>query len=502
MTSPVPPPTEVTPPPPQRLGRNASSPLARLLRWVIVLAVVLVVAWGAWALIRALNPSPTAGIPTAVVQRGPVRLQVFAAGTLKGGNADLLVGPSIRHGQLTISSLLPPGTLVQPGEVVVQFDTTQEHYSLTQAQEALDQARQQVALAESQTAAQTATDNYALVNARYQIQLDKLQVQQNPILPQIQAQENDLQLKSDQARLAQLEHDIASRKASNEATIAVQLAAEKKAEADAATARADISSMTLRAAHAGYVAIETNSGFMRGFAGQAAQDFQVGDTVRHGQTVAEIPDTSSWEVALEVDELDAGHLQPGQPVAINFIPLPGRSFHGTVTALGQATGPVWDRQVECDVKLLDPSAALHPGFTANAVVTTDVMPHVLHAPAQTVFNQAGQEVVFVRRNGEFAEVPVKVLGRSESQAVLEGVAQGDVLALTNPQNRTSGGGGSGAGAKPASKAKAGQGRGAGGRRGGRGNFSGRGGRAGFGGRGGAGRPGGSGAGPGGGGRGL
>ncbi|MGH9485815.1 MAG: efflux RND transporter periplasmic adaptor subunit, partial [Terriglobales bacterium] len=242
--------------------------------------------------------------------------------------------------------------------------------------------------------------------------------------------------------------------------------------------------------------IESNSGFRRGFAGQAAQDFQVGDTVRHGQTVAQIPDTSSWEVVLEVNELDTGNLQPGQPVAISFVSLAGRTFQGQVTALGQASGPVWDRQVECDVKVLDPSKTLHPGLTASAVITTDVLPNVLHAPAQTVFSDDGKQVVFVRRSGEFAPVPVTIDGRSESQVVLEGVQQGDVLALTNPQNRASGGGGSAAGAKKSGPAGAKPGSRAG-HRGGRGRFGGRGGPGG-----GRGGPGGGRGAPAGGGRGL
>ncbi|MGH9485970.1 MAG: efflux RND transporter periplasmic adaptor subunit [Terriglobales bacterium] len=478
--------------------------MGRLLRWVITLAIILAVIWGGWLLMRELNAASTGSIPTAVIQRGQVRLQVFAQGTLKGGNADLMVGPSIASGQLTISNIAPAGSLVHKGDVVVAFDTTTEHYNLTQAEEALQQAQQEVRYAETSTASQIAADAYALKQARYNIQVDKLNVEKNPIIDKIDAETNNLQLASDEAKLKQLEGDIASQQASSQATIAVQLAAEKKAEANAAVARADIASMTLRAAHSGYVAVELNQGFGFSFAGQAAQPFEIGDTVRHGQTVAEIPDTSSWEVVLEVNELDAGNLQQGQPVLLNFVALPGRTFRGEVAALGTATGPVWDRQVECDVKVLDAKPDLRPGLTANAVVTTDVLDHVLHAPTQAVFSQGGQQIVFVRKNGEFARVPVTVVNRSASQAVLEGVQAGEVVALVNPTIRTIGGGGGSAGAQHASGPSgphAGQRHGRGHFSGGRGQFGGRpGASGGFGGRpGGGARPGGGGGRPGGGG---
>ncbi|MGH9477364.1 MAG: efflux RND transporter periplasmic adaptor subunit [Terriglobales bacterium] len=482
MTSPAPIIEIPSAPSKRRLGRSNTTPLARLIRWLVGVIIVLAVIWGAWALMRELNAASTAGIPTAVVQRGQVRLQVYAEGTLKGGNSELLVAPSVASGQLTISYLAPAGTLVHKGDTVAEFDTTTEHYNLTEALQALEQAQQQVIFAETSTASQTVADTYALQHARDQIAIDKLNVQQNPILPKVQAEQNLLTLNSDEATLRQLESDIASRKASNAATIAVQVAAEKKAEADANTARLDIAAMTLTAHTNGYVAVELNQGFMRGFAGQAAQNFQIGDTVRHGQTVAEIPDTTTWEVDLQVDELDAGHLAPGEPVQVEFVALPGRTYQGQVETIGTATGPVWDRVVECDVRLLHPSPELRPGFTAQAVVTTDVLNNVLHAPAQAVFTEGGRQVVFVRRKGEFAMLPVSVVQRSESQAVLQGVQQGDVLALSNPQNHALSGGG---GAPGGAKAKSGGGphaprAGSRGGRGGRGSFGG--GRGGFGGR--------------------
>ncbi|HEY8055426.1 MAG TPA: HlyD family efflux transporter periplasmic adaptor subunit [Terriglobales bacterium] len=459
MTSPAPIHT-MPAPAPQRLGRNNSTPLGQLLRWVILAAILVAVVLLGWWLMSGMGSAATSAIPTATVQRGSVMLQVYAQGTLKGGNSELLVAPSIATGQLTISYMLDSGTEVHKGDEVVGFDTGTEEYNLTQAEEALQQAQQQVIQAQSSTAAQTELDGYNLLQAQYNIQLAKLQVQQNPILARVDAETNNLNLAAAESRLKQLQADIANRKASSAATIAVQRAAEKQAQADAETAKLDIAAMTLLAQSSGYVAVNQNQGFMRGFAGQAAQDFQIGDTVRHGQTVAEIPDTSTWAVDLLVNELDAGHLAPGEPAQIRFVALPGRVYQGQVTTLGQAQGPVWNRQVEIIVKVLDPSPDLRPGFTANAVITTDVLKNVLHAPAQVVFDQGGS-VAFRKHNGSFERIPVTVVQRSESQVVLQGVNAGDELALANPQNRgTTGGGNAGPGAS--------RGRGARGNRGGAG----------------------------------
>ena len=67
--------------------------------------------------------------------------------------------------------------------------------------------------------------------------------------------------------------------------------------------------------------------------GMQLPDFQVGDTVRSGMAVAQIPDLKNWEVSAKIGELDRGHLAPGsrsRPV----VALAGQAIHA-------ATSRVW-----------------------------------------------------------------------------------------------------------------------------------------------------------------
>ncbi|MGH9394680.1 MAG: efflux RND transporter periplasmic adaptor subunit, partial [Terriglobales bacterium] len=382
-------------------------------RSVLVLLLVAGLAgagWEGWRLLAGLG-APAQVIPITPVRRGDVRLQVYAQGTLKGGHSEMLVAPPVAGGPMSIKFLLDNGVQVKPGDEVVAFDTAAQQYNLTQAQEAVEQAQQQVLQAQATAAAQDVDDGYQLAKANFDVQRAQLQVKQDPIKAVVDAKKNDLALAAAQAHLAQLQKDVASRKAGNAASIAVQQAAQHKAQADAATAEHNIASMTLRAHQPGYVSIRQNTSTNILFAGMALPGYQIGDTARPGQAVVEIPDTSSWEVDLNVSELDAGHLAPGEAVQVQFVALPGQVFEGKLQSIGAASGEPWNRTVAIVVELLHPTPALRPGLSANAVVTTGVLRNVLWAPSQAEFELAGKSTVFVRRNGQFERQPVAVVQR-------------------------------------------------------------------------------------------
>ncbi len=65
------------------------------------------------------------------------------------------------------------------------------------------------------------------------------------------------------------------------------------------------------------------------YGGMQLPPFQLGDTVRAGMAVAQIPDLKNWEVSANIGELDRGHLSTGQKVNIAVVALPGKQFPAT-----------------------------------------------------------------------------------------------------------------------------------------------------------------------------
>lgn len=425
-------------PPPERPevrshATNHASPWRkRLLTWCVVCAVFGVAIFYGVRSYRALTAGKETVIPVAKVQRGDVSLAITARGELRGGNPETLTAPMTGGTEMHITLLRKTGEQVKTGDVVVQLDTTEQEFKLKEAQADVAEAAQHLIQAKAQRDAEKEEDRYALLKAETDVKLAELDVRKNPLLAAIVAKQNVLALDSARDHLAQVQHNLANRQATGAAGIAMQEASGAKAEAQASTARQNIDSMTLRAHRPGYVSVKQNSSTNFFFTGMTLPLYQVGDSVRPGMAIAEIPDLKNWELAANIGELDRGHLAVNDTVGITIIAVPGRQFRGHIKELGGTTGPFWDRHFECKIAVDDPSPELRPGMSAQLVVTTDEMRQVLSVPSQALFESDGRTFVYVRSGRSFAPKDVKLLRRNETRAVVSGLSEGQMVALANP----------------------------------------------------------------------
>ena len=407
----------------------------------VILAVLGAIGWGSRRLIKVAGETTKTEPPTTRVKRGKVVIAVAARGELQGGNSEMLVAPMTGSDTMAITFLREPGELVKAGDTVVQFDTTTQEYNLREAQADLAEAEQQVINAKATAEAAEIENNYALLSAQSDVKLAELEVRRNPLLPSIQAKQNDIALLQAQNRLRQATQDVTDKRATANAATAIQDAALNKAKVTAETAQKIIDSMTLRAKSSGYVNVQANT-FNLNFIyqGMPLQPFQLGDTVRPGLAVAQIPDLKNWEVSAQIGELDRGHLAQGQPVSVSVIALPGKEFPGHVKSIGGTSGSPWDRHFEARITLDHPAPELRPGETSNMVITVDTLNNVTWVPSQALFESDGRKYVYLRTPKGFMPHDVTLVRASESQAVVNGINDGDVIAMSNPdqQNKAPG----------------------------------------------------------------
>jgi HlyD family secretion protein len=414
-----------------------------LLLLLFVLPVLALLAWGGFRLYRSLTASRATGVPTTRVKRGDVNLTVTAKGELRGGNSEELAAPMIGEADMHITALRKAGEVVKEGDTVLQFDTTDQAFKLKEAEADLAEAEQQVLKAQAEGEAQQEENNYQLIKAKADVRQAELDCRKNRTLSAIAAKQNDLALQSTKDHLAQLETDLANFKATNQAGVAIQEAARSKAQVQSATARKNIDAMTIGAHRGGYVAIRQNPNINWGYRGMSLPPFRVGDRVNPGMVIAEIPDLKSWDLGANISELDRGHLAQGAKVDIQIVAVPFQKFHGHIKDMAGTSGPPWDRHFECKIALEDPSPELRPGMNANVVINAETLRKVLWVPGQAVFESDGRTFVYVKSGSGFAPADVKLVRRSESQAVVTGVSEGQLVALANPdqQAEKKGGGG-------------------------------------------------------------
>jgi len=361
---------------------------------------------------------------------------VAARGELQGGNSEMLTAPQVGGGPVAITYLREPGELVEAGDVVVQLDTTQQEFNLREAEADLAEAEQQVIKAEADSQATDEETRYQVESTTADVKLAELEIRKNPLLAAIVARQNVLALDAAKNRQHQAEQDLNNKKATSAAGIAIQQAALNKAKVMMETAQKTIDGMTLKAKTSGYVNVQQNTNQNMMYWGMQLLPFQLGDNVNAGMAVAQIPDLQSWEVSAKVGELDRGHLTPGQKVSVAVVALAGKSFSGSVKSIGGTTGSPWDRHFDCRIALDQPSSELRPGMTSNLVITVETLDNVAWVPSQALFESDGRTFVYWKTPGGFMPHDVTLVRRSESQAVLTGISEGDIVAMSSPDQQS------------------------------------------------------------------
>ncbi|MDE3179597.1 MAG: HlyD family efflux transporter periplasmic adaptor subunit [Acidobacteriota bacterium] len=408
--------------------------------WIaIIVAVLVFLGVEGYANLRHFR-KPALTTPIAAVRRGNVALRVYATGALTAEKMANILAPRVSGNDLTIVKLLPTGASVKAGDVIVAFDPAGEEYNLAQAQAQLKEAEDEISKANADAKVQTAQDQSLLLTDQYEVEKDKIIVSTNPLLSAIDAKKNILAL--DQARrlLAQQQSDTKSHLANNQAALASAEQDKAKAEFGIQTAEQNIKNMTVPSPIDGLVEVQKNRSAAGGFffTGMQLPDYQVGDAAYSGATIAEVIDPTQMQVSAAVDEAERGNVRTGQNVEITVDALPEVNLAGTVkfisgsavqTIFQAGAPPTFDLTIA--LKRSDPR--LRPGETVHLIVSGNPLTNVLYLPPQAIFQKNGSPVVYLKQGGSFTARPVKILYRTATRTVIEGLRAGDNVALVNPE---------------------------------------------------------------------
>ena len=411
----------------------------RTIAWAVAVVVICVLV-GVVAATRRRSPSASSDdLPTSRVRRGDLQMDVYATGELRAIHSETMTAPPIGGGVLEITHLLHTGTAVKKGDLVMEFDPSEQHYKLEQNRSELLQAEQEITKAKADAAVTAAQDKVALLKARFDVRSAGLDVQKNELVSTIDARKNDLALESAQRVLAELEQDVKSRKASGQATIALAEEKRNKAKLAMDQAQQNIAKMRVAAPMDGLVALEKNERASGGmfWGGMTLPEYRQGDQVEAGANVGKVIDPREMELAAKVGELDRNNIKEGQAVDIELDALPGTVLHGTVKSLGGSNNRhFWEADTsakfDITITLASKDPRLRPGLTAQVLIHGEPRKNVLYLPRQAVMSKEGKRVVYVKNGSNYDARELKILAENESRAAVEGIAAGTEVAMVDP----------------------------------------------------------------------
>lgn len=413
---------------------------ARKLFWFAIVAALVACAAGVIAMNRPRTARSSDAIPMAVVKRGSLDLRVYATGELTASHVAMVAAPPIGGDSLQITELAHTGETVKKGDLIADFDPSEQRYKWEQSHSELLQAEQEITKAKADAAVLAAQDKVALLKAKYGVRRAELDVQKNELLSKIDADKNDLALREAQRALAELQNDMESHRASGKASIFLAQEKYNKAKLSMDQAQQHLDHMRVTAPMDGLISIQKNMNASGGifFTGMTLPDYRPGDQVYPGNAIAQILDPAGLNLTAKIAEEQRENVKPGEAVEVRFDALPDEVFHGTVKTVGGMsmqsifnsadTGHGFDVTID----LAQRDARLRPGLTAEITLLGDRKANVLYVPRLALFMKDGKRMVYVAKGGSYQQRQVKVQYENESRAAIVGLQQGDEVALVDP----------------------------------------------------------------------
>jgi HlyD family secretion protein len=378
---------------------------------------------GALALVGAIaaavgTGSELARIPTALVQRGDVRITIVESGELRSEQQATVSAPNEKQ----IIWLVPEGTRVKEGDVLIRFESQKYEIAKGTAESALAVARADLSKALGQLEAQKVAQEKARL--------------EYASLPELAAKGYVNRSELDSARLGHQEMQASTR--SFEAAVEAARANVQRAESEVEQQDRKLSEVVVHAPRDGVVVYAT--------VGDASnrRKLSVGVTPFEGMELMYLPDPSSMRVDAEISEFDLSKVRIGSPVALRLDAYSDAVFHGEVVAISslarqkisKVSGqPIGVKVFDVTIAVTDQDERLRPGLSTTVEILVSENPDVLYVPVAAVFlDEHEQSVVYVNQGGRPVKRPIELGGSTDRLAIVKsGVEAGEELLLGLPQ---------------------------------------------------------------------
>jgi HlyD family secretion protein len=233
-----------------------------------------------------------------------------AAVEARSVQAPLLAGQQV--GTLTITKLIPSGTRVKKGDLLVEFDRQAQLRDAIDKQAQSDDQNEKVIEEQAKEAANRAKDETEIKQAEDSLSKAKLEMEKVELLSRIDAEKAQEDLDEAQATLAQLKQTFELKRKAAQASIRILEIQRDRTRQTMLHAQANSALMQIHAPIDGIVVFNTI--WKQGSMGEV----QEGDQVRPGVPFMEVVDPAIMEVHVPVNQEDLLSLRLGQKAQVHL----------------------------------------------------------------------------------------------------------------------------------------------------------------------------------------
>lgn len=330
---------------------------------------------------------------------------------------------------MIITKILPTGTRVEKGDILVEFDRQNQLKNVLDRQAEYDNLVHQINKKRADQVAALAADKTELKAAEVDLQTAKVEMRKNEVIPQNEAEINKENLKEAEARLKQLKDTFELKREAEAADLRILEIQRDRALQAATHEQSNIEKMTIRSPMKGLVVLTPMS------KGSLRLDPEEGDEVRPGGGIMVVVNPSAMQVSAQLNQIDVSKVYVGQPAEIYLDAYPDRRFPGTVEHInaigtrGDSSDRIRNFTTLVSIQGSDPK--LLPDLTAAVDIRLETQDNVLLLPRNAVVFQEHRAWVQVLEKGEFEIREVQTGSANECEIVIEsGIDEGSRVVLS------------------------------------------------------------------------
>ena len=248
---------------------------------LILAAAILLLGLTACTRIPASDKQSDADSRTASVKRGNFHRTVRLNGTVRAVDsysvlAPRLSGPMTGTGMMVITRIVPNGTRVRKGDILVDFDRQAQTKNILDRQAEYDGFVQQIRKKQADQTSAKIADETEIKGAEVDVRTALVEMRKNELIPKYQAEINKANLAEAEAQLKQLKDTFLLKRQAEAADIKILEIQRDRAQKALEHAKTNVDRMTIRSPMDGLAVLKPS------YKGTRMVDPQEGDEVRPG----------------------------------------------------------------------------------------------------------------------------------------------------------------------------------------------------------------------------
>src|SRR6185295_9762085 len=410
--------------------------IPRLIRRTVVSVVVVLVVCGAlFGSYRALNHTAVDIQPlTIALQPTDFTLKISANGELQSAESIAVGVPPVPVERLRIGSVVPDGTHVNKGDVLVEFDPDELNLQIMSHRSDLQMALEKI----NRGGLASAGEKTDIVKDKKiaELELEKI-IEFLPRDEQIYKRREIIegQLDKDYTEKRIVFADARLQLKGKVYTLDEAILMLERGRANSSIERVEkaLASLKLVSPATGIVVYNDPGYFFGGYS------LMPGRVVYVGMSLFNLVNPEKMEAKCFVLEKDAGELKADQRVSLTLDPYPGVEFTGRVKSIDKLARPV-DRdspvkyfQTIVSLDKTDPEL-MKPGVKLKAHILAGELKSAIVIPRSAAVKKDSGYVVYVQNDAARFDPVAVTLGQGDAAQVVvtDGLTAGQVLALNPP----------------------------------------------------------------------